>query len=133
MRKIMYAIIMSLFAVLSSCKNKPDGFKILSLEPQEFNNKAQLTIRAVLEENATELDKKKYLLSMYEDARKYDEFKLHSEPTVIGIYLYESEAKMNSSNSSYCAMLYKSPINSEPEISMSISGSNEGLSKEDID
>lgn len=119
------SILFILIIVITGCKGSGSqeseplrSYSIISEEPTETTGKAQIVYHAHYEDSVyTEEALEKILLDIYEQAKDRDLFKNFDSPTVIGAYLYASRETALNDESSWIAMLSKSPSNPDPRLS----------------
>lgn len=128
-KTIRHLIFFALFAGLFSCgdSKKSDNqvvtqapfapYKILRTEPYETNGKAQIKCYAYLTTDTITTDKLSATLTkIYDGVKNYSDFKSHSSPTVVAVYLFTSADKATDMPEAWIAMLSKTPSENEPRI-----------------
>lgn len=132
-KTLKHLIFLALLTGLLSCSNSKTSdnqvvtqtpqasfapYKILRTEPYETSGKAQITCYAYLITDTITEDKlSATLIRIYDGVKNYSDFKSHSSPTVVAVYLFTSVDKATDMPGAWIAMLSKSPSNSEPRIS----------------
>lgn len=128
-KTIRHLILFALFVGLFSCgDSKTSGnqvvtqapfapYKILRTEPYETNGKAQIKCYAYLTTDTITTDKLSATLTkIYDGVKNYSDFKSHSSPTVVAVYLFTSADKATDMPEAWIAMLSKTPSENEPRI-----------------
>lgn len=113
-------------------------YEIVITEPYEVSGKAQVkSLVALKTDNVSEETLTATLNEIYDSLKGYNQFKSHSSPTVIAVYLYTSKDNAKNMQASWIAMLTKTPSDSEPRISINemkltaVSGQNDDTKSAD--
>jgi len=116
---IINLIFLFTLTILHSCGNDSTDsdfsyeyakYEILSTEPFESGEKAQVKCYAYLTTDSITKDKLTGTLKkIYSELEKYNNFRNFSAPNVIAIYLFISKDKAQNMKESWIAMLSKSP------------------------
>ena len=94
-------------------------YEIVLTEPYETSGKAQVKSYAALKtNNVTKETLTATLNEIYASLKNYNQFKSHSSPTVIAVYLYTSKDKAKNMQEAWIAMLTKTPSDAEPRTSI---------------
>jgi hypothetical protein len=94
------------------------AYKILRTEPYETSGKAQIKCYAYLTTDTITKDKLSATLTkIYDGVKNYSDFKSHSSPTVVAVYLFTSVDKATDMPEAWIAMLSKTPSDNQPRIS----------------
>lgn len=105
-------------AAVEKVVTKPTNYIIYSAEKSETSNKAQMKVMAYLSEGFKDKpDLEETLRTIYESYRHQGGYTNFPEPTVVGVYLFESEKLTKTDPSSWIAMLTKGPRDDMPYIS----------------
>lgn len=119
---------------------KPENYAVISADKLETSGKAQIKVMAFLPSGFKDkYELESTLNNIYEAYRHEGGYTNFSEPTVVAVYLFETEKLAKSDPSAWLGMLTKGPSDTKPyvsfndfKVSASLDLKDKVLSKDEI-